>query len=95
MELVEKCKLPSDAARNICIDVLGLDKIAEIGNNDSQLAFDMGVIQDLTVKRQLEYAIPIIREEIKKWGEEICEEHHHFKRHNCPQCWQSLTEEAK
>jgi len=101
-KLIEKYKLPSDAARNISIDVLGLDKVAELGNNDSQLAFDIGVIQDLTVKAQLEYAIPIISEEIKKELEEDCPHHicssvqfefpdghieyGKYRKRECPEC---------
>jgi hypothetical protein len=44
--------LTNDMAKNISIDVLGLDKIVELGNTDTQLAFDIGLIQRLTAEAQ-------------------------------------------
>ncbi len=51
------------------------------------------------LKAQLAKAIPIIAEEIFKWGKETChkhyeglEEQYHPLRRECPKCWQSLKE---
>ena len=55
----EDTVMSNDKARNISIDVLGLDKIADIGNATPDLAFDIGQIQKLTAQDQAKITWPI------------------------------------